>query len=103
MNDLTITNKIQHLTNRPPFMLGIDLADIYQTTTRCIAQQVRRNPRRFPEEFCFRLTPVEVENLRSQNVIAISSMDRSEPLAFTDLVAQVVPSTRDAQPQGGSQ
>lgn len=56
MNELMISDKIHHLPGHPPFMLARDLAEMYQTTTKRIAEQVRRNPRRFPEEFCFRLS-----------------------------------------------
>ena len=50
-------------------MLDKDLAELYGVETKRINEQVKRNIERFPEEFCFQLTKVEVEILRSQIVI----------------------------------
>ncbi|WP_165062325.1 ORF6N domain-containing protein [Adlercreutzia sp. ZJ154] len=49
-------------------MLDSDLAKLYQVETKVLNQAVTRNPNRFPERFCFRLTRDEAENLRSQIV-----------------------------------
>jgi hypothetical protein len=62
-----IQSRIIHLPNRPPFMLDKDLAEIYETETKRINEAVRRNPKRFPSDFCFRLTKEETDFLRSQN------------------------------------
>jgi hypothetical protein len=51
-------------------MLDEDLADLYGVETRVLIQQVKRNTKRFPEDFMFRLTDVEAKALRSQNVIS---------------------------------
>lgn len=40
-------------------MLDADLADVYGTTTKALNQAVRRNARRFPADFMFRLTKRE--------------------------------------------
>lgn len=37
-------------------MLDSDLAKLYGVETRTLNQAVTRNPGRFPERFCFRLT-----------------------------------------------
>src|SRR6266853_5669621 len=47
-------------------MLDSDLAAIYQVTTRRLNEQLRRNRKRFPEDFAFQLTAEEFRNLRSQ-------------------------------------
>ena len=47
-------------------------------------QAVKRNPRRFPEDFMFELTPEEWENLRSQNVTSSHGGVRYPPMAFTE-------------------
>ena len=76
-----IQNRIIHLPDRKPFMLGQDLAEIYQVEPRQIKQAVKRNPERFPDDFYFHLTNPELENLRSQTVIANAKM-RTNPLGF---------------------
>jgi len=53
-------------------MLDSDLAEIYQVTTRRLNEQLRRNRKRFPEDFAFQLTAEEFRNLKSQ--IATSSL-----------------------------
>ena len=49
-------------------MLDADLAMLYGVTTKQFNQQVRRNRRRFPSDFVFRLTNDETANLKSQSV-----------------------------------
>ena len=43
----------------------------------------KRNPKRFPEDFCFQLANEEVKILRSQFATAISNMTRTNPYGFT--------------------
>ena len=40
-------------------MLDRDLADLYGVPTKRLNEQVRRNIKRFPSDFMFRLTPDE--------------------------------------------
>ena len=47
-------------------MLDSDVAMLYHYPTKRINEVVRRNIERFPENFCFKLTEFEAENLRSQ-------------------------------------
>lgn len=56
-------------------MLDADLAKLYGVTTKALNQAMRRNRTRFPEDFAFRLSADEFDNLRSQ--IATSSKGRS--------------------------
>ncbi len=71
-------------------MLDSDVAMLYQCETRNINQAVKRNINRFPDKFCFRLTNIEVENLKSQNVISSLSKENSYggrrklPIIFTE-------------------
>ena len=51
-------------------ILSSDVAKLYKTETRIINQTIKRNIMRFPETFCFQLTPEEVINLKSQIVIS---------------------------------
>jgi phage regulator Rha-like protein len=47
-------------------MLDRDLAGLYETETKRITEAVKRNSRRFPADFMFRLTLMEWRTLRSQ-------------------------------------
>jgi ORF6N domain len=40
-------------------MLDVDLAELYGVETKRLNEQVRRNSKRFPEDFMFRLTDIE--------------------------------------------
>ncbi|MBF0629312.1 MAG: ORF6N domain-containing protein, partial [Magnetococcales bacterium] len=80
----TIQHSILSLPDREPFMLGQDLAVIYEVEPRAITQAVKRNPERFPEDFAFRLTDEETAFLKSQNVTSNLSAkaNRDNPLGF---------------------
>lgn len=68
-------------------LLDQDLAELYGVPTKVFNQSVRRNAHRFPEDFMFRLTGEEFENLRSQIVTSKPSTRggrRYPPLAFTE-------------------
>ena len=60
-------------------MLDFDLATLYEVETRALNQAVKRNIQRFPEEFMFRLTKEEWENLKSQIVISSYKAIESQP------------------------
>jgi hypothetical protein len=47
-------------------MLDKDLADLYEIPTKRLNEQVRRNIKRFPEDFMFQLTDEEYNSLRTQ-------------------------------------
>ncbi|MCL2860617.1 MAG: ORF6N domain-containing protein, partial [Oscillospiraceae bacterium] len=47
-------------------MLDSDVARLYECETRIVNQAVKRNIRRFPERFYFKLTKYELEILKSQ-------------------------------------
>jgi hypothetical protein len=49
-------------------MLDADLAKLYGVTTKALNQAMRRNKTRFPEDFAFRLSREEFDNMRSQIV-----------------------------------
>ncbi len=66
-------------------LLDSDLAHIYGVPTKALNQAVKRNLKRFPSDFLFRLTATESEDLRSQ--IVTSSLHggrRNLPYAFTE-------------------
>jgi hypothetical protein len=49
-------------------MLDYDLAALYEVLTKALNQAVKRNIKRFPSDFMFRLTADEWEVIRSQSV-----------------------------------
>lgn len=68
-------------------MFDRDLARLYGVTTSALNQAVKRNLKRFPEDFMFRLTPEELINWRSQIVISNSWANkglRRPPNVFTE-------------------
>ena len=66
-------------------MLDCDLARIYGYEVKRLNEQVKNNISRFPEDFMFKLTKFEVEDLRSKNSTAnIKSKSRTLPYAFTE-------------------
>jgi ORF6N domain len=65
--------RIFHLPNRPAFMIGNDLAEVYGSSPKRINEAVSRNPDRFPEDFAFELTEAEMQVLVTQNAASKSS------------------------------
>ena len=51
-------------------MLDFDLATLYEVPTKALNQAVKRNTKRFPEDFMFRLTVEEWKSMQSQIVTA---------------------------------
>jgi hypothetical protein len=63
----SITSKIYFIRDHK-VMLDRDLAKLYGVETKVFKQAVRRNIKRFPEDFMFKLTYKEESPLRSQSV-----------------------------------
>ena len=54
-------------------MLDMDLAALYEVQTKVLNQAVKRNIKRFPEDFMFRITIDEWNRMRSQYVTAFEN------------------------------
>jgi len=65
-------------------MLDSDLAELYGVPTKALKQAVKRNLKRFPDDFMFICTNDEFKNLRSQNVTSNRGGVRYLPMAFTE-------------------
>ena len=66
-------------------MLDKSLAELYRVKPIALRQQVKRNKKRFPEDFMFQLTSEEIESMVSQNVIpSKQSLGGHLPYAFTE-------------------
>ena len=67
-------------------MRDVDPAVLYGVSTKRLNEQVKRNSRRFPRDFMFRLTEAESRGLKSQT--ATSNVGRggrrNRPYAFTE-------------------
>ena len=79
-----IANKI-FLIRGQKVMLSTDLATLYKVEVRALVQAVKRNIKRFPEDFMFQLSNDEFGNLKSQIVISSwGGARRAKPYAFTE-------------------
>jgi len=66
-------------------MLDMNLAKVYEVETRVLKQAVRRNIDRFPSDFMFQLTEIEMQHLVSQNVIpTLNHFGGAKPFAFIE-------------------
>ena len=66
-------------------LLDADLAGLYGVTTGNLNLAVRRNPKRFPQDFMFRLSRQETQSLLLQNARAKGRGGRrTPPYAFTE-------------------
>ena len=67
-------------------ILDRDLAGLYGVETRILNQAVRRNIERFPADFMFQLTKMEIDIWKSQIVISNKEKMglRKAPYAFTE-------------------
>jgi hypothetical protein len=83
-------------------MLDIDLAAIYEVTTKALNQAVKRNASRFPSDFMFQLTETEKsEVVTNCDHLARLKFSPYLPYAFTEhgalMLANVLNSERAAQ------
>lgn len=83
--DETIINKI-FIIRGHKVMMDRDLAELYGVDTRTLNQSVKRNLKRFPEDFMFQMTHEELKNWKSQIVISNSERMglRKPPFVFTE-------------------
>jgi hypothetical protein len=81
--DEVITSKI-YLIRNTKVMLDKDLAELYGVLTGNLNKAVKRNIKRFPDDFMFQLTKEEFENLKFQFGISSWGGTRSLPYAFTE-------------------
>lgn len=61
----SIQNRIYEIRGER-VILDRDLADLYEVPTKSLNLAVKRNLKRFPKDFMFRLTKEEFEDLRFQ-------------------------------------
>jgi phage regulator Rha-like protein len=81
----SIQNRIYEIRGER-VMLDFDLAQLYEVETKALNQSVKRNSKRFPQDFMFRLTIGEWQSIRSQSVTASQGKRNTgiTPYAFTE-------------------
>ncbi|MCK4653568.1 MAG: ORF6N domain-containing protein [Candidatus Cloacimonetes bacterium] len=73
-----------YLIRKERVILDADLARLYGVETKVLNQAVKRNIKRFPQDFMFHLSKEEFENLKSQIVTSSRGGRRTLPYAFTE-------------------
>ena len=87
MKVATLQSKIHEIRNLK-IMLDFDLAELYEIEPKVLNQAVKRNIKRFPDDFMFQLTMEEYNSLRSQ-IVTLNDIGRGKhrkyfPYAFTE-------------------
>ena len=85
--ELTLIQTRIHEVRGQKVMLDFDLAELYQVPTKNLNRAVKRNAKRFPNDFMFQLTKDEWESMRLQIVTASEQPKRNTantPYAFTE-------------------
>ncbi len=80
-----VKNLIHHIRGKA-VMIDQDIAELYQVSTKRLNEAVRRNIKRFPEDFMFQLTEEEFSTLRSQSATSKGGRGgrRYLPFVFTE-------------------
>ena len=81
--DEVIISKIYFIRDKK-VMLDSSLAELYEVETKQLKRAVRRNIKRFPDDFMFELTESEFVNLRSQFGTSNWGGLRYVPMVFTE-------------------
>ena len=81
--NLDIKSKIYTIRENQ-VMLDRDLAELYGVETKRINEAVKNNTDKFPNDFYFELSDIELNNLRSKISTANFSKIRTNPKVFTE-------------------
>jgi hypothetical protein len=81
--DEEISSKIYFIRDKK-IILDKDLGELYDVTTGNLNKAVKRNLKRFPEDFMFQLTEAEFKNLIFQSGISSWGGTRKMPYGFTE-------------------
>jgi phage regulator Rha-like protein len=83
-NKLTQIQKMIYEIRGQKVMLDSELALLYGVEIKRLNENVKRNIKRFPQEFMFQLTDEEWKNLRSQFATFSEDTRKYKPYAFTE-------------------
>jgi len=78
-----------HFVRGRRVMLDADLAALYGVATKVLNKSVRRNLKRFPPDFAFRLNATETANLRFQIGTSSSGHGGRHDKELDDLLAAI--------------
>jgi hypothetical protein len=81
--NIDIKSKIYTIRDKQ-VMLDRDLAELYCVETKRINEAVKNNTDKFPNDFYFELSDIELNNLRSKISTANFSKIRTNPKVFTE-------------------
>jgi len=85
LNETNLISRIFYIRNER-VILDFDLAILYETETRILKQAVRRNIKRFPEDFMFELTQKEWNELITNcDMLLNRKFSPALPFAFTEM------------------
>jgi ORF6N domain len=88
-----------YFIRRQKVMLDTDLAELYGVPTYRLNEQVKRNRKRFPDDFMFQLKPSAAKSLTSQ--IAMSNAGRggrrTMPYVFTEQGVAILSSVLNSE------
>ena len=86
MKDIEIIQSKIYEIRGQRVMLDFDLASLYDVETRVLNQAVKRNIKRFPDDFMFQLTKEEWGGISSQFVMTsrLKRPKSTPPFAFTE-------------------
>ena len=101
MELIAIQNRIYEV-NAIKVMLDFDLATLYEVETRVLNQAIKRNIESFPEDFMFRLTKEEWDEISSSQIVMMDAPKNRTgkylPYAFTEhgvtMLASVLKSSK---------
>jgi hypothetical protein len=85
--EITLVQTRIHEVRGQKVMLDFDLAELYEVLTKNLNLAVKRNSKRFPDDFMFQLTKEEWQTMSSQIVTTSEQAKRNTlntPYAFTE-------------------
>ena len=87
MQVTTLQSKIYEIRGQK-VLLDFDLALLYEVETKVLNQAVKRNIKRFPDDFMFQISQEEYNSLRSQ-IVTLNEVGRGKfrkylPYAYTE-------------------
>jgi hypothetical protein len=75
----SIQNRIYDIRGQR-VMLDFDLAALYEVETKVLNQAVKRNIKRFPDDFMFQLTTIEYQDILS--VVEIQTFESNDTISM---------------------
>jgi len=97
----SIQNRIYEIRGER-VMLDFDLAELYEVATKALNQAVKRNIMRFPDDFMFRLMPIEWLTVRSKSVTASEKSILRSQIVTSKSSGDLKPPSLTSKGSGGS-